>query len=106
MAWRATDSSSPAPAMPNTSDDPPALTNGSGTPVMGRMPITAPMLTNACMQNQAVTPIASSRPNRSGACRAMRTPMMPSSTNSPTTTIDPTRPSSSPMMAKMKSEWA
>jgi hypothetical protein len=33
-------------------------------------------------------------------------PMTPRRPNSPTTTTAPTRPSSSPMMAKMKSEWA
>ena len=92
--------------MEKTSDEPPELTKGSGTPVMGRMPMTAPMFTKACTRNQAVTPVASSRPNRSGACSAMRMPMTPSRPNRPTTTTAPTQPNSSPMMAKMKSEWA
>src|SRR5690606_14222756 len=69
VACRATESSSPAPAMATTRDDPPALTKGNGTPVMGRMPITAPMLSNAWLHSQAVTPTARSSPKRSGACR-------------------------------------
>jgi hypothetical protein len=68
--------------------------------------MTAPMFTNACTQNQAVTPVASSSPKRSGACRAIRMPTIPRTTNSATTATAPIRPSSSPITAKMKSEWA
>ena len=42
--------------MVTTSDEPPEETNGSGTPVIGRRPMTAPMLTNAWTTNQAVMP--------------------------------------------------
>ena len=49
-------------AMVTTSDDPPNDTNGSGTPVMGSTPTTAPMLTNAWTRIQAVMPVASSMP--------------------------------------------
>ena len=45
-----------------TSDEPPNDTNGSGTPVMGRTPTTAPMLTKAWMRIQLVTPVATSIP--------------------------------------------
>lgn len=43
----ATLNSTPTPAMVKMSDDPPADTNGSGTPVIGSAPTTAPMFTNA-----------------------------------------------------------
>ena len=40
--------------------DQPKETNGSGTPVMGNTPRTAPMFTKACTTTQQVTPAASS----------------------------------------------
>ena len=43
----ATLSRMPVAAIVTSSDEPPNDTNGSGTPVTGRMPITAPMLMNA-----------------------------------------------------------
>ena len=44
---RATLRTSPTPASVVISDVPPADMNGSGTPVIGRTPMTAPMLMNA-----------------------------------------------------------
>src|SRR5207253_6569 len=38
----------PIPIIAKSSDDPPKLTNGSGTPVMGRTPVVTPMLMMAC----------------------------------------------------------
>jgi len=55
-------------------DDPPALTKGSVIPVTGRSATTTPMLMNAWMQIQAVTPAARSAPNVSGAPSAIRIP--------------------------------
>jgi hypothetical protein len=57
-----------------SSDDRPADTSGSGTPVMGSTPITAPMLTMACITIHAVMPVAARRQNRSGTRRAIRSP--------------------------------
>ena len=45
---RATFSRMPAAAIVTSSDEPPKDMNGSGTPVTGSRPITAPMLMNAC----------------------------------------------------------
>jgi hypothetical protein len=57
-----------------SSDDSPAETSGSGTPVMGRMPITAPTLTTAWTTIHAVMAVAPRRANRSGTRRAIRRP--------------------------------
>src|SRR5581483_7527682 len=104
--WRATLSITPIAAMVMTSDEPPNDTNGRGTPVIGSMPMTAPMLMIACTTTQAVTPDATSMPNRSGARVAVRTPNTARAANRATMRMAPSRPSSSPMMAKMKSVWA
>jgi hypothetical protein len=87
-----------------SNDDRPAETSGSGTPVIGRTPITAPMLTTACSTIQAVIAVAARRQNTSGTRRATRRPAKASPPYSAVTHIVPTRPSSSPMMAKMKSD--
>ncbi len=88
------------------SAEPPNDTNGSGMPVTGSSPTTAPMLITACAITHTVTPAASSEPNRSGAGIAMRTPSTANTANRPSTRKHPIRPSSSPMMAKMKSVCA
>lgn len=56
------------------SDEPPAEMNGRGMPVTGMRPTTTPMLMNAWTQIHAVTPIARSAPNVSGAPSAVRMP--------------------------------
>ena len=43
-------------------DVPPAEKNGRGSPVVGRMPTTTPMLRNACTLLLLVLPAASSVP--------------------------------------------
>ena len=45
--------------------EPPYDTNGSGSPVTGMMPRVIPMFSKAWKANQATTPVATSRPNRS-----------------------------------------
>ncbi len=60
------------PANVTTSAVPPNDTSGSGTPVMGRTPVTAPRFTIVCRPIHAVTPAARNRPNVSGARTAMR----------------------------------
>ncbi len=44
---------------------PPALTNGSGIPVIGARPIVIVMFSSACMTIIVTTPTTSSRPNGS-----------------------------------------
>ena len=55
----------PTEASSTTRLEPPYDTNGSGIPVSGAIPITAPMLTAACPQTSTVRPDASSFPNGS-----------------------------------------
>jgi hypothetical protein len=66
--------STPTDTSVTTSAEPPNDTNGSGTPVIGSRPVTAPRFTIACSPNHPVMPAASSRPNVSGARTAMRMP--------------------------------
>src|SRR5581483_8072427 len=96
----------PDAAIVASSDEPPNEMNGSGTPVIGSTPITAPMFTKACTHSHVVMPTAMRRPNGSSARNAMRMPRNPSATNRPTTRAAPNRPSSSAMIAKMKSVCA
>jgi len=84
-----------------TSDEPPALTNGSVIPVTGMRETTTPMLMKAWTQIQVVMPAARSAPNVSGAARAMRMPRQAKMQKSPMTTAAPIRPNSSPTTAKM-----
>ena len=64
----------PTAARLMVSDEPPALMNGSVTPVTGMSVTTTPMLMNAWMQSQPVIPAASSAPNVSGADSAVLIP--------------------------------
>ena len=87
-------------------DDPPKEMKGSGMPVTGRTPMTAPMLITAWLVIQVVMPTARRLPNRSGARVAARRPNQARAKNRPRSTTAPTRPSSSPTTEKMKSVWA
>ena len=91
----------PSPTRVLSNDDSPAETSGSGTPVMGRTPITTPMLTTACITIHAVMPVAARRENRSGTRRAIRSPAKASRPYRNVTHSVPMSPSSSPRMAKM-----
>ena len=68
------DKSTPAAAKLTSSEEPPALMNGSVMPVTGSRATTTAMLMNAWMHNQAVIPAASNAPNVSGAPSATRMP--------------------------------
>ena len=57
-----------------SSEDSPAETSGSGTPVIGITTSTAPMLTTAWTTIHAVMPVAARRANMSGTRRAIRRP--------------------------------
>ena len=71
---REIDNRMPAAAKLTSSEEPPALMNGSVIPVTGRSATTTAMLMNAWKHNQAVIPAASSAPKVSGARRAVRIP--------------------------------
>src|SRR6202034_356807 len=86
-----------------STDDRPWDTRGNGTPVIGNTPITAPIFTTACPTIHTVIVADSSRLKLSGARRATRRPAKASPPYSAVTQRVPTRPSSSPMIAKMKS---
>ena len=58
----------------SVSDEPPALTSGSGMPVIGIRPVTAAMFMIACTTIMAVSPPASMRPNGSLQSSAIRMP--------------------------------
>ena len=96
----------PAAAMVMTSDEPPKEMNGSGIPVTGSTPTTAPTLMRVSAATHATSPRASSAPKRSGDCTAARMPSQMKPTRRPSTKTAPTMPSSSPMTEKMKSVCA
>ena len=73
---------------------------------MGSSPTTAPMLMSACPTSHAVSAAATSRANGSAERCATRMPPYARTPNSTTTSSVPTRPSSSPMIARMKSVCA
>ena len=52
----------PVAAIIIVTDVPPALKKGSGRPVVGRMPVTTPMLMNACSPIIEVMPAPSRQP--------------------------------------------
>ena len=79
---------------------------GSGMPVTGRRPTTAPTLMTVSAAIQATSATASRPPKRSGARAAARSPNQTKATRRPSTQSAPTRPSSSPITEKMKSVWA
>ncbi len=84
-------------------EESPADTSGSGTPVIGSTSSTAPMFTTASNAIHAVMAVAASWLNRSCTRRATRSPANASPPYSVVTHSVPSRPSCSPMMAKMKS---
>ena len=61
---------------------------------------------SVCAISQPVTAAEASRTKPSAAPSAIRSPAYPITTNRASTASAPTRPSSSPMMAKMKSVCA
>src|SRR4029077_11722680 len=71
---RAIAARTPIPASVTTSAEPPKETSGSGTPVIGSRPVTAPRLMIVCGPIHDTMPAASSRSNVPGAWIAMRIP--------------------------------
>src|SRR5262249_43722098 len=95
----------PTLAMATRSEEPPKETKGSGSPLVGRRPTTTPRLTRAWVVSIAVIPIAASAPKGPATRRAMRMPRHSSRPNRATVSTAPTKPSSSPTIAKMQSLW-
>ncbi len=98
--------STPAAAMVITRDDPPNEMKGSGIPVTGSTPTTAPMLIKVSAATHATSPRASRAPYRSTEVVAARMPSHKKAPRRTSTVNAPTMPSSSPMTEKMKSVWA
>ena len=67
------------------------------------IPMFMPMFTNACTANQMAMPDATSVPNWSSALVAIRSAQNSSRPSRPITMHEPTKPSSLPTTAKMKS---
>ena len=93
----------PSATIVTSTDDKPWDTSGSGTPVIGTTPTTAPMFTTAWTTIHEVIAAEQNRLNESGARRATRSPANASPPYIAVTQSVPIRPSSSPMTAKMKS---
>ena len=98
-----TDSTSPTKMNEASMDVPPDEMKGKGLPVVGNTPITQAMFRNAWNTSITVQPPAIMDPISSEARSAMDRPANSTPRNSAITTSAPTSPSSSPMMAKMKS---
>ena len=94
------------PASATTRLEPPYETNGSVMPVTGATPSTAARLVAAWAPMSTVRPAASSEPKRSGQLMAMRMPAQQKTPNAVMTPRVPTRPSSSPTIAKIMSVCA
>jgi hypothetical protein len=67
-------SSMPIAAIVASTEESPCEMSGSGTPVIGRRPMTAQTFTSACTTIQAVAPAAASRMNGSVTLLATRSP--------------------------------
>ncbi len=86
-----------------TIDEPPWLMNGVVRPVSGSRRVTPPMIANTWRANTSDRPADSSLPNGSFELSAVRRPRATMSPYTRITAIRPTRPSSSPIAAVMKS---
>ncbi len=82
-----------------SSDEPPALTNGSGMPLVGARPITTLMFSSAWNAIIVVRPTARNAPNRSGARVAVRRPRQVMTPKQTSTVVAPIKPNSSAMTA-------
>src|SRR5438067_13538857 len=99
-------SNSPMAISEMTVEDPPKDTSGRVTPVYGSELVITATLTNACNVSMHVSPVANNLANGSGACQAMRKPRQDKMPKSSSTPMQPTKPSSSPMIAKIASVCA
>lgn len=81
----------------------PALINGSGNPVGGILPVTTAMFINTCTAITVATPVTKRAPNLSFALRAILIKQTINNTKTKMIPIAPTKPSSSPIIEKIKS---
>ena len=86
-----------------TTDDPPDEMNGRGLPVVGNNPVAQAIFKNAWPTSMQVRPPAIIVPKSSLARLAISKPHTSTATKSAMTNSAPTRPSSSPIIEKMKS---
>src|SRR5436305_4270818 len=84
-------------------DDPPYDKKGVVRPVNGINRVTPPTTTKTCSAIEKARPAPSSLPNESRTASAARKPRITSSAKIVRTAISPASPSSSPMVATMKS---
>ena len=89
----------PMPSRLISSDEPPALTSGSGMPLVGIIPSTTLMFTSACTPIIVVMPRATKAPKASWACDAIRRPRQATTQKHSRMQVEPIRPSSSPITA-------
>ncbi len=80
--------------------------NGVVTPVIGMSLVTPPTITKTCMTIANESPPPSSLPKVSRTASALRMPRMASRRYTMSVAASPTKPSSSPMAALMKSVCA
>ena len=86
-----------------SSAEPPNEMNGSGSPLVGKSPVTTPRFTIVCVARSTVIPSARYAPKASGARSPIRSPRQTRTAKRATTATAPMKPSSSPTIAKMKS---
>lgn len=79
---------------------------GNGIPVSGAMPRTVPRLIAAWAQTSVPIPAARRLPNGSRQRSAIESAAYPKAAYAVITAATPTRPSSSPMTARIMSVWA
>ncbi len=88
------------------SEVPPEEISGNGIPLVGTSESTTLILKKAWSRMAVVSPKAVNRANGSWERKAARNPRTPNTTNSVTTHMEPMKPSSSAMFAKIKSVYA
>ena len=93
----------PTLASVQNSDVPPCEIIGRGMPLLGTSESTTLMLKKACYRIDVVMPKATSRAKGSVQRKAVRSPRAPNIANKITIDMAPMNPSSSAMLAKMKS---
>jgi hypothetical protein len=91
------------PAMFASNELPPALTNGKGIPVTGRIAMDIPIFVNIWKNKYDTTPAATNLPYSSFADITIRIPLHNKYTNKNITTQAPIKPNSSQRTEKMKS---
>jgi hypothetical protein len=83
--------------------EPPYEIRGRGRPVVGKNPVTTPILTIAKLNREKLIPMARSMLNESAEFLAILNPLKKSSKKRSRKKDDPTNPNSSPRILKTKS---